>query len=684
MGGIGLLLNTAKDALLTQQFAINVVSHNIANVSTEGYSRQTPVIESKMPAPLSGFVFGRGVELQEILRNTDNFIETRLRERNSDLMAMNEKEVYMSVLEGLFNESSEGNLSTQFSQFWNSWHDLANNPSGLAERSILYETGFLLAQGFSDLRDDLNLFEQEINMSIDAGIDKINEITSQIAELNNQIIELEVHGSANDLRDQRNTLLNRLSEYIGIRVHSDSDGLLTITTSSGHTLLSKTESYLLVFENGRVQWEASGGNQLDITEKVTGGKLAGWLDTRDEIIPKYMDELDELAKAFILEVNKFHSQGVGLQGFTSVTGAYQAASTSQGMGIPGSSGAGLAFYNGLHKSTFTGEVDLSALAGGLGANETLEIYEGGNTVSVALTAGDDIDQIVTSIQTALDAAEVSITASKATGSSGEEYLVLTHDNASDGSTFGLGRAAGDNDELGLDENFMFWVDDGDPGTAPVQTTIHVNSSTTMEDFRDAVNAIGIEDIDASITSGRLHITATGGYSFYFSDDTSNVLATVGINTFFAGTDALSIEMNAALNSHKELIAAGRASSSGEIVAGDNTNANAIVNLQYQEVSIRRWTYERDSTTTWRNVTDTFENYYHYMIGSMGIKSQSIKREKEYNEVIVNQLNEKRDAISAVSIDEEMTNLIKYQHAYATAAKLVSIADEMLEMIIETR
>ena len=155
MSGIGLLLTTAKDALLAQQLALDVVSHNIANVNTPGYSRQIPQLATRQPAPYAGMMLGRGVNVEEVVRNTDAFIETRLQQRKTDLNSLEEQEVYMSALEAIFNESSERSLSTTLSEFWNAWHDLANNPSGNSERGIIYERGTLLCQAFNSVHADL-------------------------------------------------------------------------------------------------------------------------------------------------------------------------------------------------------------------------------------------------------------------------------------------------------------------------------------------------------------------------------------------------------------------------------------------------------------------------------------------------------------------------------------------------
>ncbi len=679
MAGIGLVLNTAKDALLTQQYAMDVVSHNIANVSTEGYSRQTPTIEAKMPGPYGGLIFGRGVELQEIQRQLDTFVETRLRERESDLSAMSEKETYLTVLEGVFDESSGRSISAQFDMFWNAWQDLSNNPSGSAERTIVYESGAHLAQSFQDIRNDLDRFGQELNISLEAGTEKINQLTSQIATLNEQIISMEINANANDLRDQRDTLIRGLSEHLDINVFEDGRGHLTVTTGRGYTLVSKTDHYELSFESGEVRWEGSSGS-VDITDMITEGKLGGWLEVRDAFLPKYRNELDELAGSVIWNVNKVHSQGVGLEGMTDVTGTYAVEETDQPLGDPGNTGAGLDFVEGLHMGSFTGDEDFSGQT--LAADMDLEFYEGGNHVTVNLLSTMNLNAIKSTINSELTAAGMEVSASITNGDTTEEYLTLSHNRAASGATFGLGISTAD-DELGLNQSFHIWTkDESDPDSVPIGEEVSLNADTTLDELVTEIQSIA--GLSASAANGKLSITAGGAYTFAFSDDTSGILSALGINTFFDGKDARDIGMNETLNTHKEHMAAGRVDpDTGEIAVGDNTNALAVADLSEQKVAMDRFTYDSPETPV-SSPEDTFQGYYAHLVGSLGIKSESVRREQEYAEVVVNQLTQKRNNLSAVSLDEEMTNLIKYQHAYSAAAKLVSTADQMLQTLLQTR
>lgn len=580
MGGLGLTLSTAKDALLSQRIAIDVVSHNVANVNTPGYSRQTALVETRDPASYAGLVMGRGVSVESILRSTNSFIEARLQERKSDLSAFEQEEVYMNTLQAIFNENSGQSLGGQLSEFWNAWSDLANNPSGISERNILYEKGSLLSQAFNDLSGDLNQVDKELNLSLDAGVSKINELIAKIADLNPQIVSLKVEGNANDLLDKRNSLVTQLSEYIDVKTYENENGDLTVTTGKGYTLVAKSDYYELGFDQNRVMWESSGTNRVDITDSIEGGKLGGWLEIRDVVLPEYQSDLDELAGSIIWEVNKIHSQGVGLEALSEVTGTNKATDLASAIGQEGS---------GLK----------------------------------------DFDKIV------------------------------------NGGTFTV------------------WVyDSNNVGTS---ATITVDADLTISALAADINSQMPAGVTATVEDGALKFTADSDHTFAFSSDDSGLLNAMGVNTFFTGYNAESMDMNALLGENKALIAAAGIDENGDFAPGDNTNALKMVDLQDQDVAMTRYQYTRGGDAPSESqMNDTLENYLFTLVGSVGIKSQSVIRSREYNEEVVNKLSETRDNISAVSIDEEMTNLIKYQQAYSAAAKLISTADEMFQTLLETK
>lgn len=583
MSSLGLVGDIANSALTAQRYGIEVTSHNIANVNTEGYTRQSPVYEAKLPGSYSNLLLGRGVDTNTVRRISDQFIENQLMQKKSDLSSSKELENYMKVLEGIFNENSGVSISTMMANFWNFWQDISNNPTGSPERTALFEYSSQISEQLNTIDVSMNQVKVSLTNAITSGIGKINQITSEIAKTNGQIVGMEAGGMANDLRDKRNELVSELSEYLDVKSFEQDNGTLTIVTARGCILVNGNDSSELALGgvNGdKVEWQGTGGSTTDITNYLNDGKLGGWLDMRDQILTKYQLDLDSMAKELAWVVNRQHSQGIGLSSLSSITGTYSATDTTEELTTIDS---GLDYYSKIAAGTFN-----------------LWVYDSTGAV--------------------------------------------------------VGGAA---------------------------NTINIDASTTLDDLSNAINSVG--NINSSITTDNtLSINADSGFTFAFSEDTSNVLAALGVNTFFTGSSAGDISVNDAIGSDVNAIAAARVASDGSFASGNNANAISVANIQNTAMSISIWTCDRINGNTEGSVTTTLEDYYHSLAGSIGTMSAGISNSKAFNEVMLENLNNIRDSISAVSLDEEMTNLIKFQHAYSAAAKLISIADEMLNTLLSVK
>ena len=176
-------------------------------------------------------------------------------------------------------------------------------------------------------------------------------------------------------------------------------------------------------------------------------------------------------------------------------------------------------------------------------------------------------------------------------------------------------------------------------------------------------------------------------SFAFSDDAASdagLAAAAGINHFFKGYDAQTMEMNQRLEDTKYIAAASIDSETGLISEGDNANALALSNIQTESQQMNLWDFSRGSDSESSLTEATFDDYYSAMIGSMGIKARSVQSSKDFADIMVNNIKEQRDSVSSVSLDEEMVNLMKYQHAFSAASKLLTVSDEMLNTLISVR
>ena len=313
------ILNTGRTALLTQQKAIDVTGHNIANVNTDGYSRHRVNMETNEPYSSQPGQTGTGVRAAEIQRIYDQFLGAQINEENQNLGNWEAQKGVLERVEIIFDESSGYGLNQAMSEFWNAWQDLANNPSNYAGRAALLAKSGTMTTTFNNICSNLEQIQTDIDTSIMGTVKEINSIAERIAGLNQKIALTEVGGqNANDYRDSRDLLLKELSLMINIDSFENSDGKVTVLVAGGRPLVENISSWNLSTQPDvdsdfqDIVWTDSGGNPVVITSSISGGKLKGWTEVRDVTIPDYLSKLNDLAEGIITEVNDFHEAGLGL------------------------------------------------------------------------------------------------------------------------------------------------------------------------------------------------------------------------------------------------------------------------------------------------------------------------------------------------------------------------------------
>ncbi len=306
---------------MTQQKAIAVTGNNIANVNTPGYSRQRLNMEQNEPVLYKGGLMGSGVKANRtIQRIYDRFLRAQINNEEQGLGRWQAEKEALEKVELMFDEVSGYGLNNAMGKFWNSWQDLANNPGGHVERTTLLADTQVLTGSFNKLYKDVQKVSQDIDLNIKGTIQEVNRLTEQLADLNTKIARVEVNGqAANSYRDNRDLLLKELSEIIEVESFEDSDGYLTVSVGAGKPLVDNTNSWELTsgvnasgFQD--IFWVDSSGATINITSDLKGGKLKGWTEARDVIIPDYLNRLDTLAQGVINDVNGLHSSGFALDG----------------------------------------------------------------------------------------------------------------------------------------------------------------------------------------------------------------------------------------------------------------------------------------------------------------------------------------------------------------------------------
>ena len=311
MAGLSLILETARRALQAQQVGLGVTSHNIANATTPGYSRQRAGFVPTQPLPQPYGLLGTGVTVDAVTRMRDQFVDGQIREVNQSMSRSSMENQILSQVQSSFNEPSETALSGSLTQFFNSWHDLAVNPEDSSSRNAVIQRGVQLAQSFHSLNGDLTQLRSSLADDVTAKLTKINTLTSELSKLDLQITNARALGQeANDAMDQRDQKLQELSGLVNINVSFDTRGSMTVTTG-GSVIASGAGSQDLISSvvgNSIVIRTSLGGPNL----AVTGGELGGVLTMYNTSIPGTLAELDQAAAALITRLNQVHQAGFGL------------------------------------------------------------------------------------------------------------------------------------------------------------------------------------------------------------------------------------------------------------------------------------------------------------------------------------------------------------------------------------
>ncbi len=320
MTTINSFLETGKRALITHQDVLSVIGHNISNVNTEGYSRQRANLKTTIPMDdLNYGQIGTGVSVSSITRARDELLDVQVRTESSNLGRWDKQNSALAQIEDIFNEPSSSGFNDVLADFWDAWADLANDPTSSSARTTLRERSTQLTETLNGFDEDIKMVEQLLNEELRNTVQLLNSKAIAVAELNVKIRTTESVGqNANDLRDERDLLLDEMAELADIRYTENSLGSIQIYIDS-HIYVQDKEYRLLDFKK-------TSRNEVNIDQLVwkdnnkqvnlSGGKIKGILQVRDEEAEYVRQRLDELATTLVEKVNELHSAGYGLNGST--------------------------------------------------------------------------------------------------------------------------------------------------------------------------------------------------------------------------------------------------------------------------------------------------------------------------------------------------------------------------------
>ncbi len=312
------LFDIGKSAILASQNALNVVSNNIANMNTPGYSRNEVILEVSNPVQISGQFLGRGVTTAGIRRHYDKFLHLQLIGQHQSFGKSFALEQGLGNIEQVFNEAQDLGLAGFLHDYFNAWQDVATNPERQTDRTALLQKASSVIRTAKQMEGDILNTLKFINNDINNLVIKVNSITQQISKLSDSITGIEAGlgvEKASFFRDQRDQLLYELGELIDYTWFDEPDGQITIMVA-GRSLVNTENVYQL-----STQFDLDGNRSIylqgeDISSRLNDGKLGGFLAVRNDIEATPLTNLRRLIASIVKETNIMHNSGFGLDGST--------------------------------------------------------------------------------------------------------------------------------------------------------------------------------------------------------------------------------------------------------------------------------------------------------------------------------------------------------------------------------
>lgn len=631
-------LSIAISGLYTNKKSLDVTSHNIANVNNPSYIRQQVIQSTSQYSNLpGGFQIGSGVTIQQIRQIRDEFLDLKYRLQSEQFGYWSAKNMVFEQIQGILNEISNSGLQKVMDQFWNGWEELSKEPDNLTIRGLLKERAVAFVETVNHLSQQIDNLQLNLNKEINIKVNEINDIAKRIAKLNENILIYEVKGyKGNDYRDDRNALLDRLSQLVNIEYNEEPNGVVNVSIGGKRLVNGKFYSEIEAKENGSafvdIFWK-------DVSEKVNiaGGELLGLLHSRGDVQTTILDKGNGTVNEEVDVVIAVDTTISNINEINDMINTYKIDLQKRGLDPQFIS---TTFENGNISNLITNIESMGGFR--VNSHKKLIIITdeniGGNSNVIS-------DNEITDYVNRLNALGISTTVIsdstyQYTGDVGEDGW----DSITDGTG---GRFFSINDITKTD--FAESLSQETTNTA----SRHMGK---VDSFLEIIPSVK-KKLNAFVNTIARNIN-------YIHRKGITLLGTTEVDFFIAANPSKPIEAgNIALNPNLDTLNNIAASQSGD--RGDGRIAKQIAELRNEYIFA-------DMNS---------DDYYRDIISSIGVAGNEASTMEESQKILISQIDDKRKAMSAVSLDEEMTDMLKYQHSYVANTRVVNAIDEMIDNII---
>ena len=620
------ILNTSLTGMIAFQRALSVTSHNIANANTPGYSRQVANFTARLGSGAGNTYVGGGTQVASIQRQYDALQVNNLRNATTGFARFDTLNTLTSRVDALLADADAG-LGAGLQSYFGALQDAANDPASIPARRVLLDQGASLAGRFRAIDAQLDELDNEVSVRMNLAVDTVNQLSASIADINKRIVLASGSGaSPNDLLDQRDGFVAQLAEQVSITTNVQSDGSMSVFFSAGQPLvLGGSAAELGVggseFDPTRtavVYVSASGATPIDATQ--TGGSLGGLIEFRDRVLDPARQSLGQTATAFVTSANRTHRSGMDLRG-------------DLGAALFQSSAPEVLVSNG-NSGTPTASVTVTDLGAFTGADYVLE-YDGSG---YSLTRSDT-------------GTAIPLTGS---GTSADPFM-------GDGLSIVTGGAPAAGDRLqirsgtGIAGSVQSIVSDPQALALASPTRMSVPQSNTGSAVVESTVVIDPTDPDL-LTTSVIEFTSPNTYSINgagsFAWTSGTPIVINGSSVTLSGAPASGDQFTLKANF-------------GAI--GDNRNAVLLADLQ--------------NTAILDGGNTSINQNYGQLVASVGTTAYQINANRDAQQVVMSNVENAVLQTSAVNLDEEAANLIRYQQAYQAVAQVVAVASTLFDSLL---
>jgi flagellar hook-associated protein 1 len=630
---MGDMLSTGVSGLLAFQTALDTISNNISNVDTTGYSEETANLVTNPATPTNNGWIGNGVSVSNVTRSYSDFLDAQTRSATSSYNQFNTAAGLADSINNMFADSSTG-LSATLQSFSQSIQAMANAPAQSSTRQAVLNQAQSVITQFQGYQSNLTQLGGQVNTQIQTEASTISSLAQNIASLNQQIMAAQGNGTSqppNSLLDQRDNLIDQLSQDVGVNTVQQSDGSLSVFIGSGQALVVGGQAGTLTaapdqYASGQLDLSLqTASGSVDITNELTGGAVGGLLQFRSQMLIPGENALGQAAVTLTSLLNTQNEAGLDQNG--NVGAALMAVGGPQV----------------LQSADNTGSASVSATVSdltGLTTSDYTLAYDGTNW-SMTDTASGAVTALTASTAggtTTLTGAGLTLSVT-GSANAGDRFLVEPTANA----VSGLSLLTTDPAKIAAAGPLVTSATSGNTGSASI-------TSATVPDT-------------ANYTRGNYSISFSSPTAYTVSDATGNPVTS---GAYTAGTpitfNGISVTLSGAPAAGDSFAVDDNANGTG-----DNSNALLLAGILNQNVL--------------NGGAESLSAAVTSYVGAVGLQTSQAQNGATAQQSVMQSAQSAQQSVSGVNLDQEAANLVQYQQAYQAAAQVISASNTMFQSLI---